>query len=48
MQIAQVAALYESVPPMLYGITERVLSFLPEELVRQGPSQRSYSQARSA
>jgi glycosyltransferase involved in cell wall biosynthesis len=36
MQIAQVAPLYESCPPQLYGGTERVVSYLTEELVRQG------------
>ena len=36
MRIAQVAPLYESVPPKLYGGTERVVSFLTEELVRVG------------
>ena len=36
MKIAQVAPLFESVPPHLYGGTERVVSFLTEELVRQG------------
>src|SRR5579862_1258819 len=36
MRIAQVAPLYESVPPRLYGGTERVVSWLTEELVRQG------------
>src|SRR5690606_28384440 len=36
MRIAQVAPLYESVPPKYYGGTERVVSFLTEELVRQG------------
>jgi glycosyltransferase involved in cell wall biosynthesis len=36
LKIAQVAPLYESVPPHLYGGTERVVSFLTEELVRQG------------
>jgi len=36
MRIAQVAPLYESVPPRLYGGTERVVSFLTEELVRLG------------
>src|SRR5512145_3132703 len=36
MKIAQVAPLYESVPPKLYGCTERVVSHLTEELVRQG------------
>jgi glycosyltransferase involved in cell wall biosynthesis len=36
MKIAQVAPLYESVPPRYYGGTERVISYLTEELVRQG------------
>src|SRR5437016_672250 len=36
MKIAQVSPLYESVPPKLYGGTERVVSWLTEELVRLG------------
>lgn len=36
MRIAQVAPLYESVPPELYGGTERVVSVLTEELVKMG------------
>ncbi len=36
MRIAQVSPLYESVPPKLYGGTERVVSYLTEELVREG------------
>jgi glycosyltransferase involved in cell wall biosynthesis len=36
MRIAQVAPLYERVPPLLYGGTERVVSYLTEELVRAG------------
>jgi glycosyltransferase involved in cell wall biosynthesis len=36
MRIAQVAPLYESVPPTLYGGTERIVSYLTEELVKQG------------
>jgi len=36
VRIAQVAPLYESTPPRLYGGTERVVSYLTEELVRQG------------
>lgn len=36
MRIAQVSPLYESVPPRLYGGTERVVSWLTEELVRRG------------
>ena len=36
MRIAQIAPLYEAVPPKLYGGTERVVSFLTEELVALG------------
>jgi glycosyltransferase involved in cell wall biosynthesis len=36
MRIAQVAPLTESVPPQLYGGTERVVAFLTDELVRLG------------
>src|SRR3954464_6266341 len=36
MKIGQVAPLMESVPPRLYGGTERIVSYLTEELVRQG------------
>jgi glycosyltransferase involved in cell wall biosynthesis len=36
MRIAQVAPLNERVPPPLYGGTERVVSYLTEELVRMG------------
>jgi glycosyltransferase involved in cell wall biosynthesis len=36
LRIAQVAPLYESVPPRLYGGTERVVSWLTEELVGLG------------
>lgn len=36
MKIAQVAPLYESVPPKLYGGTERVVSYLTEALVDLG------------
>lgn len=36
MRIAQVAPLIESVPPRLYGGTERIVAYLTEELVRQG------------
>jgi glycosyltransferase involved in cell wall biosynthesis len=36
LKIAQVAPLYESVPPRLYGGTERVVSYLTEELVEMG------------
>jgi glycosyltransferase involved in cell wall biosynthesis len=36
MRIAQIAPLAEAVPPKLYGGTERVVSYLTEELVRLG------------
>jgi glycosyltransferase involved in cell wall biosynthesis len=36
VRIAQIAPLAESVPPKLYGGTERVVSWLTEELVAQG------------
>src|ERR1700755_3180682 len=36
MRIAQVAPLAESVPPKLYGGTERVIAWLIEELVELG------------
>jgi glycosyltransferase involved in cell wall biosynthesis len=36
LRIAQIAPLYEPVPPKLYGGTERVVSYITEELVRRG------------
>lgn len=36
MKIAQIAPLCERVPPRFYGGTERIVSYLTEELVRQG------------
>ena len=36
MRIAQVAPLYERVPPLRYGGTERVVAYLCDELVRRG------------
>ena len=36
MKIAQVAPLYERVPPKYYGGTERIVAFITDELVRQG------------
>jgi glycosyltransferase involved in cell wall biosynthesis len=36
MKIAQIAPLIESVPPRLYGGTERIVSYLTDELVAQG------------
>src|SRR5690242_20073073 len=43
MRIAQVAPLYERVPPLLYGGTERVVSYLTEVLVRQGHEVTSFA-----
>src|SRR5262245_21600577 len=36
MRIEQVSPLYECVPPKNYGGTERIVSYLTEELVNQG------------
>ena len=36
MKIAQVAPLYEAVPPKLYGGTERIVSALTDALVARG------------
>ena len=36
MKIAQIAPLMESVPPRLYGGTERIVAYLTEELVAKG------------
>src|SRR5271157_6461505 len=36
LRVAQMAPLYESIPPRLYGGTERVVSYITEELVRRG------------
>ncbi len=36
MKIAQIAPLMESVPPRLYGGSERIVAYLTDELVRQG------------
>src|SRR3954468_1619010 len=36
MKIAQIAPLIESVPPRLYGGTERIFSYVTEELVALG------------
>jgi hypothetical protein len=47
MRIAQVSPLYESVPPQLYGGTERVVSYLTEELVRQGHEVTLFASAES-
>jgi glycosyltransferase involved in cell wall biosynthesis len=36
LRIAQVAPLYESVPPRFYGGTERVIAYLTNELIQRG------------
>lgn len=36
LRIAQVGPLYERIPPKLYGGTERIVSYITEELVRRG------------
>jgi glycosyltransferase involved in cell wall biosynthesis len=36
VRIAQIAPLYESVPPKLYGGTERIVAYLTDELLRRG------------
>src|SRR5437660_388440 len=36
LRIAQVAPLYEAVPPKLYGGTERVVAYIAEALVNRG------------
>lgn len=36
MKIAQISPLHETVPPKLYGGTERIVHYLTEELVRRG------------
>lgn len=47
MKIAQVAPLCESVPPKLYGGTERVVSYLTEALVELGHKVTLYASADS-
>ena len=36
LRIAQIGPLYERIPPKLYGGTERIVSYVTEELVRRG------------
>ena len=36
LRVAQIAPLYESVPPKLYGGSERVVAYIAEELARRG------------
>ncbi|MBY6240608.1 glycosyltransferase family 4 protein [Methylosinus sp. Sm6] len=47
LKIAQIAPLIESVPPRLYGGTERVVSYLTEELVAQGHEVTLFASGRS-
>jgi glycosyltransferase involved in cell wall biosynthesis len=47
MRIAMVAPLVETVPPRLYGGTERVVSALTEELVRRGHDVTLFASAES-
>ena len=48
MKIAQVAPLFESVPPKAYGGTERVVSYLTEALVELGHEVTLYASGDSA
>jgi len=48
MRIAQIAPLTEAVPPRLYGGTERVVSYLTEDLVREGHDVTLFASADSA
>ncbi|HEX7384835.1 MAG TPA: glycosyltransferase family 4 protein [Burkholderiaceae bacterium] len=48
MRIAQVAPLFESVPPQAYGGTERVVSYLTEALVELGHEVTLYASGDSA
>jgi glycosyltransferase involved in cell wall biosynthesis len=48
MKIAQIAPLAESVPPKLYGGTERVVAYLTDELVRLGHQVTLFASADSA
>ena len=48
LRIAQVSPLYESVPPPRYGGTERIVSYLTEELVRRGHAVTLYASGDSA
>ncbi len=43
MRIAQIAPIFEAVPPKLYGGRERVVSFLAEELVALGHDVTSFA-----
>jgi glycosyltransferase involved in cell wall biosynthesis len=47
MRIAQIAPLMESIPPRLYGGSERIASYLTEELVAQGHDVTLFASANS-
>jgi glycosyltransferase involved in cell wall biosynthesis len=47
LRVAQVAPLYEAVPPPRYGGTERIVSYLTEELTRRGHDVTLYASADS-
>jgi glycosyltransferase involved in cell wall biosynthesis len=47
MKIAQIAPLIESIPPRLYGGSERIASYLTEELVAQGHEVTLFASANS-
>ncbi len=47
MKIAQIAPLYEAVPPRLYGGTERVVSHLCDTLVELGHEVTLFASAES-
>lgn len=47
LKIAQISPLIESVPPRLYGGTERIVSYLTEELVAQGHDVTLFGSAQS-
>ena len=48
MKIAQIAPLYEAVPPKLYGGTERVVAHLSDALVDLGHEVTLFSSAAAA
>jgi glycosyltransferase involved in cell wall biosynthesis len=47
MRIAQVAPLYEAVPPLLYGGTERIVAYLADGLVARGHDVTLFASAES-
>src|ERR1700684_2915577 len=45
MKVAQIAPLYEAVPPLLYGGTERIVAYLSDALVELGHDVTLFSSA---